>query len=118
MWKNIYENRKESADYAVMSLENSDSGMVALRAMFPDAKANEMNFVLFSTSGVHGSYQTIEEEKQDPVHGVTFLVVHPRLVSLRYGNCMPKTEDDFDFLRRLRASSHEVVKNIGAPVCD
>lgn len=36
----------------------------ALRGMFPDAKADDMNFVLFSTSGVHGTYNTIEEAEK------------------------------------------------------
>ncbi len=38
-----------------------DLTLADLKGMFPDAKANEMNFVLFSTSGVHGSYATIEQ---------------------------------------------------------
>jgi len=51
-------------------------------------KPNQNNIVLFSTSGIHGSYTTIEEveewlhlEEKDPdeqIDRVTFLVVRPR----------------------------------------
>jgi hypothetical protein len=100
--------------YTTFWLRDDDSGMTALRDMFPDAEADEMNFVLFSTSGVHGSYCTIEEVESDPDRStVTFLVVHPRLVTLRYGNCVPQTEDDFSFLKKLRANSHKAVLKIG-----
>lgn len=44
---------------------------------------------------------------------VTFLIVQPRIVCLRYGNVLPKTKDDIDFLKKLRASSHEAVAKIG-----
>jgi hypothetical protein len=97
-------------------------GMEFLRTMFPDAKADDMNFVLFSTSGVHGTYMTIEEATDElrfwgPDHEnsptVTFVVVHPRLICLKYGNCQPKTQGDIDFLKQLRQSSWEMVPQIG-----
>ena len=96
-----------------------------LREMFPKGAANYLNFVLFSTSGVHGSYCTIEkaeatvqrgnkdEDGEDYHPQVTFLVVHPRIVALRYGNCSPQTDEDFAFLKRLRLSSWKVVQTIG-----
>jgi hypothetical protein len=115
---NIWENNdgKDGAHYSIIRAKNGCSTMKALREIFPDAKADEMNFVLFSTSGVHGTYQTIEEEQEASTEercGVTFLIVHPRLVALRYGNCYPKTENDFKFLKALRQSSWEVMQNIG-----
>jgi hypothetical protein len=106
---------KESAHYSLMRLANCESSMDALKAMFPDAKADEMNFVLFSTSGVHGTYQTIEEEEADPGVGVTFAIVHPRLVAMRFGNAYPKTPEDFDFLKALRQSSWDAMAAIGRP---
>jgi hypothetical protein len=102
-----------------------DKAMDALRILFPNAHTDSMNFVLFSTSGVHGSYTTIEEAEQQTCRGnldedgdpcqpcVTFLVVHPRLVCLRYGNCYPQTPDDFNFLKQLRANSIKTVSQIG-----
>lgn len=86
-------------------------GMEYLRRLFPDARADTMNFVLFSTSGIHGTYQTIEDEEKEPGCGVTFLVINPRLVRTIYGNAFPETEDDFDFLKKLRESSKQVVTN-------
>lgn len=113
-----------SAHYSIVELKHEKYGMDALRAMFPEGKANSLNFVLFSTSGVHGTYATIElveaeayagssQKDEDICRSVTFLIVHPRLVCLRYGNCEPKTKDDFAFLKKLRASSHAVVAKIG-----
>lgn len=94
-------------------------GMEFLRMLFPDCKPDEMNFVLFSTSGVHGSYISIEEVEKTPIDEegdpefVTFLVVHPRTVSLSYGNAIPETPEDFEFLKNLRQRSWDVVKEIG-----
>ena len=122
MWQNLDKTQPERAHYSVMRKAPGVEGMAALRGMFPDAKANELNFVLFSTSGVHGTYNTIEEAEKhlagnddEGFAEVTFVIVHPRLVALRYGCCDPANQDDIDYLKRLRASSHEVVVTIGMP---
>lgn len=85
-----------------------------------------MNLVLFSTSGVHGTYNTIEEAEtvingtakpeDEQITEITFLIVHPRLVALRYGVCNPKNQKDIDYLKKLRASSHAVLAKIGLNV--
>lgn len=123
MWKSMDKNHPDSAHYCVMKRQEGVSGMDALRAMFPDAEVNTMNFVLFSTSGVHGTYNTIEDAEscldgndEEGMTEVTFLIVHPRLVSLRYGNCEPETKDDISFLKQLRENSYKVVAQIG--MCD
>lgn len=120
MWRNLDKARPDSAHYSVMALAEPHTGMAALRAMFPEAKADEMNAVLFSTSGVHGTCCTIEEVEEDMARperdgprDVTFVIVHPRLVAMRYGVCEPETDDDIDFLKRLRASSHAALANVG-----
>lgn len=96
------------------SINRARDGMDLLRLVFPDGEANEMNICLFSTSGVHGTYRTIEEEEADPGCGVTFVIVHPRLVTMQYGNVEPKTKEDFAFLKKLRQSSKGVVmRDIG-----
>lgn len=122
MWENLDKTRPDSAHYSVMRKAPGVEGMDALRGMFPDAKANELNFVLFSTSGVHGTYNTIEEaetflggDRKEGFKEVTFVIVHPRLVAMRYGCCNPETQDDIDYLKRLRASSHEAVAMVGMP---
>jgi hypothetical protein len=121
-WTNVDKSRADSAHYSVMGLINHNDGMKALRLMFPDGEADSMNVVLFSTSGVHGTYNTIEEAEACVLHGdkeqgedVTFVIIHPRMVALRYGNCEPQTREDFAFLKKLRASSHAVLTKIGAP---
>lgn len=120
MWQKIDNTSRAFAHYSIMKRNVGISGMVALRDMFPDAEANELNFVLFSTSGVHGTYNTIEKaesvingEDNDGVTEVTFLIVHPRLVALRYGTCAPRNMNDIEFLKTLRESSKEVVQSIG-----
>lgn len=119
-------NRKDGAHYNIFSSSEADA-LDALRVMFPDGEANEMNFVLFSTSGVHGTYSTIEDAERaiagepdedgeiDSAPSVTFLIVHPRIVCLRYGNCAPRTAEDIAFLKQLRASSIRAVAEIGMP---
>lgn len=117
-WRSVH--GASGGHYNVFACEDW-AGMTALRELFPDGEADEMNFVLFSTSGVHGSYTTIEEletddsddDEYDP--SLTFLVVQPRLCTLRYGECQPTTTDDFAFLKRLRESSHRAVAVIGLP---
>lgn len=79
----------------------------------PRPVADEMNLCLFSTSGVHGSYCTIEDVEADPeLEEVTVLVIHPRTVTLRYGN-VPVNAETAPYLKALRASSLEVVQRIG-----
>lgn len=121
MWENLDKTRANSAHYSVMRKQSGVEGMDALREMFPDAKADELNFVLFSTSGVHGTYNTIEEAETflkgksvDGYSEVTFIIVHPRLVAMRYGVCEPTNQDDIDYLKQLRSSSQEAVALIGA----
>lgn len=110
--------------YSVFTTEG-ENGMAFLRELFPEGKADYMNFVLFSTSGVHGSYQTIEDAEaflsaptitDDTDNSrVTFLVVHPRIVCLKYGNCEPESAEDIEFLKSLRASSRDEMVKLGWP---
>lgn len=98
--------------YTTNKIETGEA-MKNLRAIFPDAQADENNFVLFSTSGVHGSNYTIEDcETKKDVETVTFLVIKPRIVQTNYGNCRPETPDDFAFLKRLRETSRAVIKGL------
>ena len=122
-WENLDRLNPERSHYSVLRLSGGEGGMDALRDMFPEPVANEMNFVLFSTSGVHGSYEPIEDaenvlrngpqDDEEGVPAITFLIVQPRIVGMRYGVCEPQNMDDIDFLKRLRASSKEAVCRIG-----
>lgn len=118
-WQRSISPSREADDpyYGVMKLVGD--GMLALRELFPEGEANDLNFVLFSTSGVHGTYWLIEEVEvggEDAPSDVTFVVIQPRIVGMRYGNCTPETPEDFAFLKQLRASSHKAMASIGLPV--
>jgi len=112
--------------YSVLKWEG---GVAALRDFFPGALADPMNFVLFSTSGVHGSYATIEDieeslrkypdgppkgEEPNDWYGnkLTILIVQPRIVCMRYGTVEVEL-DDIQFLKDLRLSSQIAVNYIG-----
>lgn len=122
--------RKTGGHYNIFAGKDG-RGVQFLRHFFPDGEANEMNFVLFSTSGVHGTYTTLEDiehslhkygdgecvDEDDPPDDyycpeVTYLVVQPRIVSMTYGNARV-TLDDIPFLRRLRESSWKAAQSIG-----
>jgi hypothetical protein len=121
-WLNV---SRPSPDPAYMGYQNIDrlagDGMEALRSIFPDAEANYLNVVLFSTGGVHGHYGTIEAaeqelsnpEEQDCQASVTFCVVKLRTLCMQYGNVEPRNADDINFLKKLRASSHRALAAIG-----
>lgn len=103
------------------SVIHEKDGMEALRRIFPTCQPDSMNFALFSTSGVHGSYQTIEDSEEhiaspsdETFADLTFLIVHPRLVVLRYGNCEPKSAEDIAWLKLLRKRSWAAARKIGA----
>jgi hypothetical protein len=125
-WKSLY--GKDGAHYNCYGISHANErahGMAALREFFPDGKADSMNVCLFSTSGVHGTYTTIEEAEAAVARGdkdedgeeftpsVTFLVVQPRIVCTRHGNCYPRTADDFAFLKTLRQTSWDALAEIG-----
>jgi hypothetical protein len=113
----------------------SKGGVAGLRNVFPEGKANEMNFVLFSTSGVHGCYTTIEEIEESLIkygptpsfmedgseeeipddyvpNGLTVTVYHPRIIGVGYG-VINITLEDVPYLKTLRESSWHVVSQIG-----
>jgi hypothetical protein len=109
------------------------ASIVALREWFDsDDKINEMNFILFSTSGVHGCYTTIEEIEASmaaypdgPPDGddwpedycdpeITFLIVQPRLVGMTYGLAKIRNADDVAWVKRMRALTTAAVGKIGA----
>lgn len=143
VWESVH--HKDGGHYNNFGCRDAH-GMRGLREMFPSGEAGALNFVLFSTSGVHGTYTLIEEAERawrfnaglplDPPFGeqydeaddlenaedgkvyqpgVTFLIVHPRVCTVRHGNCEPQTEDDWAFLRRLRETSWTAAQCIGRP---
>jgi hypothetical protein len=108
---------------------HSASAMKVLRDYFPDGKCNALNFVLFSTSGIHGTYTTLDEietslrkygdrelaedeDLPDDYHcpDLTFVIVQSRLVTMRYGE-VAVTLSDIPFLRGLADSALAAVKD-------
>lgn len=121
---------KDGAHYNIFHM-NPETSMDALRETFPDGECDEMNLVLFSTSGVHGTYTTIEEvetslkkygedaefEDESPEDyyspNITILIIHPRIVCMRYGNLNGVKLSDIQYLKKLRASSRIAMAKIG-----
>lgn len=110
-FERIERSDSDSTYYSVLKL--AGDGMSALRELFSTGDPDDLNFVLFSTSGVHGSYCTIESCEAGEVPDVTFLIIHPRIVCMKYGNVAPKTPEDFAFLKRLREKSKKAIMTIG-----
>ncbi len=98
-----------------------------LMVMFPRGVADELNFCLFSTSGVHGTYSTVEdveryiqsvpEDKRkcddDRCDTITFLVIRPRSLIFNYGNVRVETQNDVEILRELRSRSSHIASSLG-----
>lgn len=117
--------------YSVFHLDGKerdpDAGMQSLRTMFPTGAAiNQDNFVLFGTSGVHGSYATIDDLEEelkrfgddfdpgdDEPDGwigdkLTVLIIKSRTVTLYYGNVRVRLAD-IPYLREIQAASKDAI---------
>lgn len=94
---------------------------------------DDLNWVFFGTSGVHGTYRKANDiallfdpEKQEEAMkifgewdgelpcdcNITFLIVMPRLVSMIYGNATLRSMEDVDFIRGLAAKTMEAVSGV------
>jgi hypothetical protein len=96
-------------------IQNTIKSMADIRKMFPDGQADELNWCFLSTSGVHGSYATLDgmheqDISEEPFRHITVLIVCPRLVVMKYGNIDVETGEDEAFLRKLVTSSVEAVR--------
>ena len=125
---------KQGGHYNIYSATHDPvASITALREWFAnDGSINGMNFLLFSTSGVHGSYTTIDEIAESmsrypdgpPPDGdwpedytdpeITFLIVQPRLVGMTYGLAKIRHADDVAWVRRMQELTAKVVAEIGA----
>ena len=122
---------RRGGHYNTFELRDADAGLLFLKQLFPDGKANDLNFVLFSTSGIHGSYIRLEEiedglrmypdgpPNEDDAYDngwmgntVTVLVVQPRLATLTFGEARV-TLADLPYLYALRESSWAAAQTIG-----
>ncbi len=89
-----------------------------LRMMFLEncAGVDELNYMLLSTSGIHGSYSNLdgvtpanEPQTEDSVNDVTFLIIRPRLVQLVFGNVVVRTREELEWLRRCVTASLQAI---------
>ena len=70
--------------------------------------------VSFVLAPLAGAVVLQRAEREGP-RDVTFLVIQPRIVCMRYGCAEPRTADDIAFLKKLRASSLQALATIGVP---
>jgi hypothetical protein len=101
--------------YELISLlyKSEREQMEWLKWFFRDGP-DRLNFCLFSTSGVHGSYATLdsnaqEEPDKDGCRSITFLVCSPRLVRFQYGNAR-YTKEEEPWLRWLATESLRYIR--------
>jgi len=88
-----------------------------LRQKFPQGKASDSCWIALSTSGVHGTYCTLddlpgawadfERDGETSPPEVTFICTEPRLVRTCYGNVPVGDQEEVEWLRSLVASSLE-----------
>lgn len=96
--------------------------MQEIRELFPNGIADELNWLFVGTSGVHGSYNKIddveyilrgEDPEEEPLPNgralITVLIVHPRRCVLRWGEVQVNMED-LNYLRKLVRSTIENIQ--------
>lgn len=84
------------------------TSMDQVKAHFTEDCDYELNWLFLSTSGVHGSYQTLDDieacdgtdEEDECFDEITVLIVCPRLVVMKYGH-LPIDRADIPWLRTV-----------------
>lgn len=130
-WKSI--TGKMGAHYNTYALTDPELGIPALKELFGKDECDDLNFLLLGTSGVHGSYTKLNEleestkkygfgrwtdEENDPPDDrhyspeITFVVVQPRLVCIRFGNALLRSQEDIDWLRKVARTVTPAVESI------
>jgi hypothetical protein len=95
-----------------------------IRRVFPTLDdVNDLNFMLFSTSGIHGSYCSIENVEAelsgngDPDDGspkLTVMILQPRCVTFGFGH-IAVAASDIDYLKGIRARSRAAMMSLCEP---
>lgn len=127
LWKQV---DSTSGYYSVQWLRDPSRGMEALRQLFPECRCDAMNLILLGTSGVHGSYTTLDDlqaqlesrrwidprpvpvDETEDLPEITFVVVKPRTVMLYYGNVRVEHLGDIAWLRDLASTTPGAVAAI------
>ena len=112
-----------NAKYVVYDINQNEQGQILteqqvwdhLGEIFPDSTANPMNMLIGSTSGVHGSYRTLDaiearlkRKRKHPIEyhdEFTVLVIQPRVCVLQCGNVVVRNLGQVKWLRELISSS-------------
>lgn len=107
---------KSCGHYSIFALETLDD----VKRIFPDGKCNTLNWFYASTSGVHGSYRTlddlerewdnVDEESGKPYRDITVQILMPRMVTVMYGSVEIKNKEGIQWLRNLVQSSLEAIR--------
>ena len=105
--------------YSINSIA-SEHAWEWLRSKFPDGKAKDTCWLILSTSGVHGTYATLEDvidqfesppdDEEDKIDEITFVCVEPRLIRVCYGNVPVRTREEADWLCLLVEDSLAAVR--------
>lgn len=124
-----------SSCYSIYKLNHTEDGNHEteqyLREQFPNGEIarESLTVCIFSTSGVHGCYTTIEaaerqlnhprndlyySQYEDSVPTVTYMIIHLRSIKIIYGN-IEVTAENLDFLKKVRASSQLFLAKMGGP---
>ncbi len=86
--------RADSERCRVRAVGDPDETTALLREWFPDGRADEHNLVLFSTSGVHGSYLTLEDARRSLESGAERELVTVLLRSSRTASRARRTASE------------------------
>jgi hypothetical protein len=104
IWDNVSSSARSNFTNTVLRLKRGINAVKALK--------------MFSTGGVNGNYTTIEEnenveDRNEREVGISFVIIQPRILLMRYGNVHPMLPEDYEYLKKLRQSSWEQMGNIG-----
>jgi len=99
-------------EYSQLQYYKSISGLTMdmIHAIFDDGPDYQLNWLLLSTSGIHGSYLTLDNLEADEslwqrgYANITAMVFQPRIVRAIYGEIII-TRDDIDYLRSIVTKS-------------
>ena len=106
--------------YRVIKIDGTpDQQWDTIKNIFADGP-DDMNWVIGSTSGIHGTYNSLDSIEKDwdeaaahPRHEnhhqryFTLLVIHPRMVCLVYGHIFMRTLEDVKWMRQ--AITHSLI---------
>lgn len=126
-WRLVAGQTKTGNRRTIWGIKDPDYSMRSLRKKFPlESEGDGIdrdNVILFSTSGSHATYMTLEESQGLYEHGkrgedieVAFLIIHPRILSFQFGCVRPESLEDYEYLLRLRDDSHATLALIGKPL--